>query len=117
LRITWNPGPVVGQSDVDIRSRLRSAAPPFLLPPLGTLTVDGQFDFAFINHAPMEVMGAVADVRADRAEIWMRRRARSRPSPASPGARPAAERGHPAPDPRWWLVRPRLFFDAGPRPH
>jgi isoquinoline 1-oxidoreductase beta subunit len=32
--------------------------------------VDAQFDFAFASHAPLETNAAIADVRADRAEIW-----------------------------------------------
>ena len=115
LRIVWNPGPVVGQSDADIRGRLRSAAPPFLLPPLGTLTVDGEFDFAFINHAPMEVMGAVADVRGDRAEVWMRSKS---PIPAQSGIAQAL--GLPLNAVTLHPIRGGgsfgrgLFFDAGP---
>ena len=30
----------------------------------------GDLDFAFVSHAPMEVLTAVADVRTDRAELW-----------------------------------------------
>jgi isoquinoline 1-oxidoreductase subunit beta len=32
--------------------------------------VEGEFDFAFASHAPLETNSAVADVRSDRAEIW-----------------------------------------------
>jgi isoquinoline 1-oxidoreductase beta subunit len=71
LAITWAPGPVATLSDADVRSRLAGAVPPFVLPPLGSLTVDRRFDFAFVPHAPMEVLNCVADVRADRAELWL----------------------------------------------
>lgn len=40
------------------------------MPPLLTQSVDAEFDFAFTSHAPMETNSAIADVRADRAEIW-----------------------------------------------
>ena len=70
LRITWNPGPSAHLSDAGIRQRLVSRLAPFALPPLGAFTVDRSFDFAFVPHAPMEVLNCVADVRADRAEIW-----------------------------------------------
>jgi isoquinoline 1-oxidoreductase beta subunit len=70
LRITWDPGPNAALSDADIRTRLQAAALPFVVPPLGSLAVDRTFDFAFAPHAPLEVHTAVADVRADRAEIW-----------------------------------------------
>jgi isoquinoline 1-oxidoreductase beta subunit len=69
LAITWNPGPVVGTSDAQIRGKLEAATPPFVVPPLGS-HVDGTFNFAFVNHAPLETMVAIADVRAGRAELW-----------------------------------------------
>lgn len=70
LEVTWNGGTVDDLSDSDIQARLRSAALPFVVPPLLTQHVDAQFDFAFVSHAPMETNSAIADVRADRAEIW-----------------------------------------------
>jgi isoquinoline 1-oxidoreductase subunit beta len=70
LAITWDPGPNAALSDADIRARLQGATLPFVAPPLGALAVDRTFDFAFAPHAPLEVHTAVADVRADRAEIW-----------------------------------------------
>ncbi|WP_233289104.1 molybdopterin cofactor-binding domain-containing protein [Kitasatospora sp. MBT63] len=70
LTVDWRPGPVAALSDRDIRAKLKAAQPPFLVPPLLTLTVDAEFDFAFVGHAPMEVLTAVADVRPDRAELW-----------------------------------------------
>ena len=33
--------------------------------------VEATFDFAFVNHAPMEVGSAVADVRSGSAEVWV----------------------------------------------
>jgi isoquinoline 1-oxidoreductase beta subunit len=47
------------------------AIPPFAVPPLLAKYVEGTFDFAFVNHAPMEVGSAVADVRSNSAEIWL----------------------------------------------
>jgi isoquinoline 1-oxidoreductase beta subunit len=70
LRLTWDPGPNAGLSDAVIRSRLQAATLPLVAPPLGALTVDRTFDFAFAPHAPLEVLTAVADVRSDRAEVW-----------------------------------------------
>jgi isoquinoline 1-oxidoreductase beta subunit len=70
LKVTWNKGTVDDLSDVDIRGKLKAAALPFLVPPLLTQHVDGEFDFAFVSHAPMETNSAIADVRAGRAEIW-----------------------------------------------
>ncbi|MEW2396191.1 molybdopterin cofactor-binding domain-containing protein [Streptomyces sp. NPDC046862] len=70
LRITWAPGPLAPVSDNVIRARLRAAVPPLADPPRGSAQTEGQFEFAFVSHAPMEVLTAVADVRADRAELW-----------------------------------------------
>ncbi|MFF3333191.1 molybdopterin cofactor-binding domain-containing protein [Streptomyces sp. NPDC002888] len=70
LRITWAPGPLASLSDTAIRARLRAAVPRLPAPPRGSAQVEGEFAFAFVSHAPMEVLTAVADVRAGRAEIW-----------------------------------------------
>jgi isoquinoline 1-oxidoreductase beta subunit len=70
LKVTWNRGTVDDLSDVDIRGKLKAATLPFVVPPLLTQHVDGEFDFAFVSHAPMETNSAIADVRAGRAEIW-----------------------------------------------
>jgi isoquinoline 1-oxidoreductase beta subunit len=70
LRITWAPGPLAALSDTAIRSRLRAAVPPLGAAPSGSTQVTGEFEFAFVGHAPMEVLTVVADVRADRAELW-----------------------------------------------
>jgi isoquinoline 1-oxidoreductase beta subunit len=70
LRITWKPGPMATLSDAGIRARLRAALPRPAAPPRGSVQVEGEFEFAFVSHAPMEVLTAVADVRTDRAELW-----------------------------------------------
>ncbi|WP_210588836.1 molybdopterin cofactor-binding domain-containing protein [Streptomyces sp. GESEQ-35] len=70
LRIKWAPGPLARLSDAAIRSRLRAAVPALGAPPSGSAQVAAEFEFAFVSHAPMEVLTAVADVRAGRAEIW-----------------------------------------------
>lgn len=70
LDITWGDGPLKGQSNDTIFSTLKGALAPFAVPPLGALTVEGEFTFGAATHAPLEVECAIADVRADRAEIW-----------------------------------------------
>ncbi|WP_031482218.1 xanthine dehydrogenase family protein molybdopterin-binding subunit [Streptomyces bicolor] len=70
LRIKWAPGPLANVSDAEIRSRLRAAVPKLATPPRGSAQTEAEFEFAFVSHAPMEVLTAVADVRAQRAEIW-----------------------------------------------
>ncbi|MGH9243407.1 MAG: molybdopterin cofactor-binding domain-containing protein [Acidimicrobiales bacterium] len=69
LQITWNPGPMAGRFDSDIRAQLEAATPPILVPPL-VPHVGGVFNFAFANHAPLETMVAIADVRGGSAEVW-----------------------------------------------
>ncbi|MFI6558852.1 molybdopterin cofactor-binding domain-containing protein [Streptomyces sp. NPDC050534] len=70
LRIKWAPGPLAALSDDGIRARLRAAVPRPGIPPRGTSQVEGEFAFAFVSHAPMEVLTAIADVRAHKAEVW-----------------------------------------------
>ncbi|MBD0674711.1 isoquinoline 1-oxidoreductase [Streptomyces sp. CBMA156] len=113
LRTTWNPGPVAGLSDADVRSRLRAAHLPSPPPPLLSHRVEGEFDFAFVNHAPMEVLTAVADVRPNRAELWF-----ASQSPILAQGTIAAELGLPEEAVTVHVVRGggsfgrRLFFDA-----
>lgn len=70
LVVGWRPGPSADLSDAGVSSRLAAANPTWLLPP-GSLTVERTFEFAFVPHAPLEVLNCVADVRADRAELWL----------------------------------------------
>lgn len=71
LSIDWKPGPLAGTSGDDLRRTLRRA-PKVPLTPGGLFTkvVEDTFEFEYMAHAPMEVMSAVADVRADSAEVW-----------------------------------------------
>lgn len=42
-----------------------------LLKGLGVIkTLETSLDFAFVSHAPMETLAAVADVKSDSAEVW-----------------------------------------------
>ncbi|KQS67061.1 isoquinoline 1-oxidoreductase [Modestobacter sp. Leaf380] len=70
LQVTWGPGTVDGEDDETIKAKLRGAALPFVVPPLLSTTVDAEFDFATVSHAPMETNSAVADVAGGKAEIW-----------------------------------------------
>ncbi|MPY77127.1 MAG: molybdopterin-dependent oxidoreductase [Actinophytocola sp.] len=72
LEISWNPGSIGTMSDSDIKSELKKAVQPLAAPKVRDTYLDATFDFAFVNHAPMEVESTVADVRADgTAEVWM----------------------------------------------
>jgi isoquinoline 1-oxidoreductase beta subunit len=69
--VTWGSGTVDGVSDEDIESRLTAAIPPMTPAPPGNQKLDATFSFAFVNHAPMEVGSAVADVHSDSATVWV----------------------------------------------
>lgn len=71
LKITWNAGPNDNLSDSDIRSQLKEAVGPLAAPKVRDSYLDANFDFAFVNHAPMEVENAIADVRDGKATLWM----------------------------------------------
>ena len=70
LDVTWGPGTVDAENDDTIRAKLRATAAPLAVPPLLSLTVDAEFDWAFASHAAMETNDAIADVKAATAEIW-----------------------------------------------
>jgi isoquinoline 1-oxidoreductase beta subunit len=70
LEVDWHPGTVAGESDDTVLAKLKKAQLPLAVPPLGAISVDAEFTFAFASNAPLEPDNAIADVRADRAEIW-----------------------------------------------
>ncbi len=72
MRVEWAAGPVAGQSDADIEAELRGAELPMAPVPDNPLaqTVDETFTFYFRSNSALDTNAAVADVRADRAEIW-----------------------------------------------
>jgi isoquinoline 1-oxidoreductase subunit beta len=113
LRITWAPGPLAGLSDAAIRSKLHAAVPRLAAPPSGSAQTEAEFEFAFVSHAPMEVLTAVADVRAQHAEIWF-----SSQTPTSARDDIAAVIGVPASKVRVHVLRGggsfgrRLTYDA-----
>ena len=71
LRIVWNPGEMGSTSDADVREQLALLTPVPSVPAPSGSTVEGFFDFAFVSHAPMEVLNAIADVRSDGADVWV----------------------------------------------
>ncbi|MFD4942768.1 molybdopterin cofactor-binding domain-containing protein [Streptomyces sp. NPDC058239] len=70
LEVTWGPGTVDGESDDTVLRKIKAAALPMIVPPLLTKKLDAEFTFAFASNSPLEPDNAIADVRADRAEIW-----------------------------------------------
>ena len=72
LQVDWHPGTEAGKSDATVLAELRAAEIPLVVPKLDLLTktVEGDFTFHFASNSALEPNCAVADVRADRAEIW-----------------------------------------------
>ena len=71
LDVAWGPGPVDGKSDASVLADLKQAELP-LPPPVNLLakTLDQRFTFNFRPGDPLETNCAIADVRADSAEVW-----------------------------------------------
>ncbi|TCP45781.1 isoquinoline 1-oxidoreductase beta subunit [Tamaricihabitans halophyticus] len=69
LRVSWKPGTAEGKSDESVLDELRAAELP-LGPRPPVANVDERFTFYFRSNSALEPNCAIADVRADRAEIW-----------------------------------------------
>lgn len=69
VRVAWRPGSAEGKSDESVLKELAAAELPLGLPPL-TPSVEARFTFHFRGNSALEPNCAIADVRADRAEIW-----------------------------------------------
>ena len=82
MQVDWNDGPVAGLSDQDILDNLKKAEVALPsnkqlgldklgLDRLGLVkTIDADFTFYFRSNSAMDTNSAIADVRADSAEIW-----------------------------------------------
>lgn len=72
LEVTWDLGPLADYDDERIRTELKAVNPAPATPVLpGGKAVDGEFDWAFVSHAPLESNTAIADVRKDGScEVW-----------------------------------------------
>ena len=68
--VDWEPGPMAAMSGEGIRTTLVSLTPALTPVASGLSSLDATFDFPYVAHAPLEVMDAVADVRASSATIW-----------------------------------------------
>jgi isoquinoline 1-oxidoreductase beta subunit len=70
LDVVWGPGTEDGQSDATVLEELTNEV-PFLAPAnLFGKTLAGEFTYYFRSNSPLETNCAIADVRADSAEIW-----------------------------------------------
>lgn len=72
LDVTWGPGTEEGRSDADVIAELVGAELPMPAAalPLLARTIDVRFTFAFASNSPLETNCAIADVKADSAEIY-----------------------------------------------
>jgi isoquinoline 1-oxidoreductase beta subunit len=72
MDVEWQPGPIAGKSDDTILDELAAAELPLVVPSLPPLaeTIETKFEFMFRSSAALEPYAAIADVRADGAEIW-----------------------------------------------
>jgi isoquinoline 1-oxidoreductase beta subunit len=72
LVVTWGPGTVDSESDATMLQDVKRAEIPLAVPsvPLLTKTVNAAFTFYTASNSPLETNSAIADVRADSAEIW-----------------------------------------------
>ncbi len=68
LTVKWGPGTIDSVSDAGIQANLVASTPPPA--PVLSPSVDGTFSFAFVSHAAMEVLSAVANVSGSSAEVW-----------------------------------------------
>ena len=108
LDVVWNKGPVEGESDATVLASLRKAELPLAVPKVPVLAKTVEIDVAFMfrSSAALEPYAAIADVRADRAEVWAGLK-----SPIVAQEDIAKATGLPAVedqgqrDHRWWLVR------------
>jgi isoquinoline 1-oxidoreductase beta subunit len=69
LEVDWAPGPAAATSDATVLADLKAAEVPLQPAPPGD-AIEQQFTFHFRPGDPLETNAAVADVRADKAEIW-----------------------------------------------
>jgi isoquinoline 1-oxidoreductase subunit beta len=69
LKIKWSAGPMDALSDAQIDDLMNSIIDQVSAPD-GDKTLDAKFRWPYVPHAPMEPNDAVADVRADSAEVW-----------------------------------------------
>ncbi len=72
LQVSWNKGPVDGESDATVLAKLRKAELPLVVPkvPLLTKTVEGNYVFHFRSNSPLETGAAIASYTAAGIEVW-----------------------------------------------
>lgn len=114
IEATWNPGIADDLSDDDIIKTLRAINLPTVPDvPLLTDSIEGEFIFPYMGHAPMETMTSIADVSGGRARVWTGAK-----TPLAAQAKIARDLGLLPTDVEVHVVKTggsfgrRLFFDA-----
>jgi isoquinoline 1-oxidoreductase subunit beta len=69
LKIEWSAGPMDQLSDTQIDDMLNGIIDKVTAPDTEQM-IDAKFRWPYVPHAPMESNDAVADVRADSAQVW-----------------------------------------------
>ena len=70
LVVEWNAGTVDDFDNKRVKESLEAVRTPLSPAPPGATVVEGEFDFAFVSHAPMETNTAIADIKADGGQVW-----------------------------------------------
>ncbi|MGQ0467820.1 MAG: molybdopterin cofactor-binding domain-containing protein [Sporichthyaceae bacterium] len=70
LKVRWGPGTVDGMDNDSIGKVVEQAELPMQPALPGTESIEEVFTFNFRSGSPLETNCAIADVRADSAEIW-----------------------------------------------
>lgn len=70
VQAEFTPGPVPNDSNETVGKTLRANMIPFAAPPNGASTIDAEYEWAPAAHGFLEVECAIADVRADSADLW-----------------------------------------------
>lgn len=70
LDVTWTAGAMDHMSDKEISQLMYSLLEPCNAPPTSE-GIDAFFEWPYATNLPMETDDCVADVRADRAELWL----------------------------------------------
>ena len=69
VQATFDSGPVPNESNASVGKMLRANMLPFASPS-GDGTIDAEYEWAPAAHGFLEVECAIADVRADSADLW-----------------------------------------------
>ena len=70
LHVDWGPGTVDGESNATVAEKLKAAEIPLLPGVPGAQVLEEKFTFHFRSGSPLETNCAIADVRAESAEVW-----------------------------------------------